>query len=101
MHPVVASRRDELEALCHRLGIRRLELFGSAARDDFDESRSDIDLLVDFGEAKGNGLADYFDFKEALEALFHRNVDLVEVGTVRNPYIRASMDRDRKLLYGP
>jgi predicted nucleotidyltransferase len=100
MHPIIETRRSELAALCRSRGVRRLELFGSAARDDFDESRSDIDLLVEFGDrSAGHGLSPYFDLKEALEQLFARSVDLVEIGTVRNPYVRAQIDRDRQLLY--
>ena len=48
MHPIIETRRTELAELCRSRGIRRLELFGSAARDDFVESSSDIDFLVQF-----------------------------------------------------
>jgi uncharacterized protein len=102
MHPIIETRRNELADLCRRLGVRRLELFGSAARDDFDEAKSDIDLLVDFGDHPGSrGLGAYFDLKDALEALFARPVDLVEIGSVRNPYVKASIDRDRQVIYAP
>ena len=101
MHAIVDTRRDELAALCRQFGVQRLEVFGSAARDDFDEARSDVDLLVKFAESPDNrGLAPYFDLKVALERLFSRDVDLVEAGTVRNPYVRADIDRHRQLLYG-
>jgi predicted nucleotidyltransferase len=100
MHPVVANRRDELAALCGRLGVRRLELFGSAARDDFDEGRSDLDFLVELAGASGaSPLDEYFDLKDALESLFNRPVDLVSIGSVRNPYIKATIERDRVLMY--
>ncbi|MBI2857902.1 MAG: nucleotidyltransferase domain-containing protein [Chloroflexi bacterium] len=39
---------DKLAELCRRYQVRRLEVFGSALRKDFDRERSDIDLLVDF-----------------------------------------------------
>ena len=35
MIPEIAQRREEVRALCRRFGVRRLDLFGSAARDDF------------------------------------------------------------------
>ena len=44
----VAARRAELNELCRRLGARRLDLFGSAAGDDFDAGRSDLDFLYEF-----------------------------------------------------
>jgi uncharacterized protein len=40
MIPEIAQRREEVRALCRRFGVRRLDLFGSAARDDFDPALS-------------------------------------------------------------
>ena len=102
MHPIIKSRSQELAMLCRAHGVKRLELFGSAARDDFDEARSDLDFLVELGDHPGEeGLSPYFDLKFALEELFARSVDLVEIGTVRNPYVRAQIERERELLYAP
>jgi hypothetical protein len=42
----------------------------------------------------------FFGLAEALEALFGRPVDLVEDGAVRNPYLRAGIDRSREPVYG-
>jgi len=42
MHPEIASKTPEIRALCRRCGVRRLDVFGSAARGvDFDPERSD------------------------------------------------------------
>jgi len=100
MHPVVETRRAELADVCRRHGVRRLELFGSAARGDFDEGKSDLDFLVELaGNAQSSPLDEYFDLKDALEALFNRPVDLLSGKSVRNPYIRASIDKDRITVY--
>ena len=49
MHTAVSSKRDALADLCRRFHIRRLEVFGSAARGtDFDAQRSDADFLIAF-----------------------------------------------------
>ncbi len=40
------------------------------------------------------------DFKEELEGLFSRNVDLVEIQTIKNPILKRSIDRNKKILYG-
>ena len=66
---VVRSHRAELR----RLGVRRLGLFGSAARGDASEG-SDLDFLV---ELERKTFDAYMDVKELLEALFQRRVDLV------------------------
>lgn len=50
MHLHLAEKRNALTELCRRHGVRRLDVFGSAARGiDFDPARSDTDLLVEFG----------------------------------------------------
>jgi hypothetical protein len=101
MHPIIESSRQKLADLCRQRGVRRLEVFGSAARADFDEARSDIDFLVDLGAdtADISPLDAYFGLKDDLESLFGRPVDLVSIGSVRNPYVSASIERDRRLLY--
>ena len=101
MLPLIAERRAEIAALCRRYHVRRLELFGSAAREtDFDPARSDVDVLVEFDPASGiPDLDRYFGLKEALAALFERPVDLVMAGSVRNPFIRAAIDRSRETLF--
>jgi len=93
--------RDELHALCRRFHVRRLELFGSAARGDFEPEHSDLDFLVEFdkGHVEAQSLKGYFGFKQALEDLFGRPVDLVEPGGLRNPHLKASIDADREPVF--
>jgi len=98
----VALRRPELRTLCRRFHVRRLDLFGSAARGgDFDPARSDLDFLVEFDRSDPRAMAfgAYFDFKEALEELFGRSVDLVEASAVRNPYLKASIEASREAVF--
>jgi predicted nucleotidyltransferase len=97
----IASHRDEMRALCRRFHVRRLDLFGSAARGDFDPERSDVDFLVEFDRGHPNALSlrTYFGLKEALENLLGRPVDLVEPGAMRNPYLKASIERSREPVF--
>jgi predicted nucleotidyltransferase len=100
MHAIVESQLSEVAALCRRRGVKQLDLFGSATRDDFDVSCSDLDFLVDLGEHPPFSPLDaFFGLKDALELLFGRPVDLVETGAVRNPYVLASIERDRQAVY--
>ncbi|MFZ0426174.1 MAG: nucleotidyltransferase domain-containing protein [Xanthobacteraceae bacterium] len=89
MLPLIAERRSEIDALCRRFQVRRLDMFGSAARGDFDPARSDIDFLVEFA-AREDDLGQFLDFKEALETLLARPVDLVDRKAVQDSrnYIR-------------
>ncbi len=80
MHADIAEHRGELARLCERYGVIRLDVFGSAARGgDFDPEHSDADFLVTFGPGTRNDLAAFVDFKEALETLLGRSVDLLEL----------------------
>ncbi|WP_127477210.1 nucleotidyltransferase family protein [Sulfurivermis fontis] len=102
MHPLVASHRKEIADLCRRYRVRRLEVFGSAARgDDFEPTRSDVDFLVEF-EPEGHqiSLAEYFELRDSLAKVTGRPVDLVMAGAIRNPYILADINKSRELVYG-
>ena len=93
---LIASRRSEVERICQRWGVRRFELFGSATREDFSPT-SDLDFLVEF--ESGGSLESYLGLRNDLEELFGRAVDLVMPTAIRNPYVRAAIDRDRQLVY--
>ena len=100
MHPAIAQHRSGMSAICQRYRISRLEVFGSAARaEDFDPEHSDADFLVEFAPDVQPGLDTFFGAKVALEALLGRGVDLVESGSVRNPYVLASINRNREAIY--
>jgi predicted nucleotidyltransferase len=100
MIPVVQNSREAVERLCRRFRVRRLELFGSAVGEQFNPETSDLDFLVDFEELEPEEYADtYFGLLEGLRELFKRNVDLVMVSAVKNPYFLESIERSRTLLY--
>jgi len=101
MIPLIESNRQEVAKLCQRYGVRRLELFGSAATEAFDASRSDLDFLVDFlpEQDLGPWLRHYFDFRAELAQLFERPVDLVLTAAAKNPHFLRELERTRTLLY--
>ena len=97
----IAEHRSELQALCRRYHVRRLDLFGSAARGDFDPGRSDVDFLVEFDpeHPAALSLSAYLGLKDALEDLLGRPVDLVEPSAMRNPYLKASIEASRERVF--
>ncbi len=96
----VTQKRRELEALCRRFQVRRLEIFGSAATGAFRAEDSDLDFLVAFKAPEAAGYSDcYFGLLESLEQLFGRRVDLVVSSAIKNPYFRDSVERNKVLLY--
>jgi len=78
-----------LQAFCERYGVRRLSLFGSAARGEL-RPESDVDLLVEFDEGVPVTLVRLLDMEEELSKLFGRRVDLIRREAVESSpnYIR-------------
>jgi predicted nucleotidyltransferase len=101
MLPLIEAHRAEIAALCRQYGVRELDVFGSAAREtDFDLDRSDVDLLVTYEpDRPALNLKEYFGLTEQLSEVLGRKVDLVMSTAVRNPYIRADIDRWKKQVY--
>ena len=101
MIQLLRMRGGEIAEICRRFHVSRLDVFGSAAREhDFSE-RSDIDLLVEYEVGyTGPRFGDFLALKEELEALLGRKVDLVMAGAVRNPYVRANIERSRQPVHG-
>jgi uncharacterized protein len=100
MVPVLENQRDAIAVLCHRFGVIRLEVFGSALRDDFRPEESDVDLLVEFAPADPYAHAQaYFAMLDELRALLGVEVDLVMAGAVKNRYIARDIERTKRTLY--
>ena len=100
MNPEIQARLVPLQQLCEKHRVARLDLFGSAAGDDFDPQWSDFDFLVEFQAMSYEEHADaFFGLLEDLERLLGRRVDLVEPGPIRNPYLKRSIDESRRALY--
>jgi len=100
MISLLESKREAIAEICVRHNVARLDVFGSALGADFDDGASDVDLLVEFGPMEPYARVDaYFDLLDDLRALFGREIDLVMVGAVKNPYIARDIERTRQLLY--
>ncbi len=101
MHPAIADKKEYLAELCQRYDVVRLEVFGSAARSvDFNPDTSDADFLVEFGpDSDLRPLEQFFGLVDALSDVLGRPVDLVENHEFRNPYLRASINESRELVY--
>lgn len=89
---------EALADLCERWRIRELSVFGSLARGS-SRKDSDVDLLVTFDPDAPWSTLEMVDVREELASLFGRKVDLVEEKAIRNPYRKASILRDKTVLY--
>ena len=99
MHPLIERNREAIEDLCRQYGVRSLEVFGSILRDDFDASRSDVDVLVEFEPRAADSFSNYLDLKESLEAVFGRSVDLLELRAIRNRRLRYYIEKSKAPVY--
>jgi len=96
---IIDKNIDSLISLCKQHKVKELYLFGSILTTKFNKD-SDIDMLVQFDNVDILEYADnYFDFKEKLEKLLGREIDLLENQAIRNPIFRKILDRDKKIVY--
>lgn len=79
------ARLRELKPLLDKLGVKRLRIFGSVARDEADE-KSDIDLIVDL--SAGKDLLDFIAVKQDLAEALGVHVDLATTNGL-HPALRA------------
>lgn len=91
---------EAIRHLCAKHKVRRLFVFGSVLTDAFN-AESDVDMLVEFEGVELYEYADnYFNLKASLEALFNREVDLLELQAIKNPYFKETIDLSKELVYG-
>jgi uncharacterized protein len=97
----ITNQIADISALCQRFGVARLDVFGSAVHEGFDPATSDVDLVVDFlPEARTAAFDNYFGLLESLQTLLNRRIDLITEASIRNPYLRQTIDESRQRLYG-
>lgn len=88
--------RERLAELCRRHGIRRLAVFGSAARGEL-RPDSDLDVLVEFEPGRPVGLR-FITVADELSDLMGRRVDLNTAGFL-SPHFRDDVLREAVPLY--
>lgn len=97
---LIVKNIDSLNKACQEYNVSELYIFGSVLTNDFSR-KSDIDFLVTFGTVEPHDYFDNFvDFKDTLENIYKRKIDLVESQAIKNPILKRSIDRNKKLVYG-
>ncbi|MBM2815721.1 MAG: polymerase beta domain protein region [Ignavibacteria bacterium] len=91
---------DEIRKKCELFNVKHLYLFGSATTDNYN-LKSDIDLLIDFEDIlPENYFEYYFNFKDFLSDYFKRDIDLLELKALKNPYLIEEINKNKILIYG-
>ncbi|HEY0652154.1 MAG TPA: nucleotidyltransferase domain-containing protein [Chryseosolibacter sp.] len=96
----IRSKPQAFISLCRKHRVDKVFGFGSAIREDFDKHTSDIDIVVELDIKDpvqyGDTLLKLWD---DLENYFGRKVDLLTDASIRNPYLRKSVNQTKKLVY--
>ena len=87
----------KIAAFCRARGIRKLSLFGSVLRDDFNPERSDVDVLAEFQPETQPGW-EFFGWHEDLEPIIGGKVDLHTVNSL-SKYFREEVLREALPVY--
>lgn len=96
---IAPQQQTRIIDICRRYGVRRMQMFGSAAV-DCERPDSDVDLLVEFIPGKyptGFGLV---DMQDELSGVFEgRPVDLAFPSILANPFRRLAIEPQLRLIY--
>jgi predicted nucleotidyltransferase len=83
---------------CQEFDVKRLDVFGSAAQ-GISSASSDVDLLVEFRDPEIRPAKRFFGLLHQLEDSLGCEVDLLTVGSLRNPYFRERVLGERVPIY--
>ena len=89
--------REKIAQFCRARGIRKLSLFGSVLRDDFDPARSDVDVLAELLPTARPGW-EFFGWHEDLAPIIGRKVDLHTPNSL-SKYFRDEVLREALTVY--
>lgn len=100
MIELIKNKRDEIIAACKEYHVEAISLFGSAAKNTFNEE-SDVDFLVEFSENLDvlEYADNYFSLLEVLQKILDRKVDLITKKSIKNPILREEIFRSKINLY--
>ncbi len=88
---------ERIADFCKARGIRRLSLFGSVLRKDFDVHVSDVDVLAEFHPEALNALGfEYFEYGDALSQSIDARVDFC---SKLNRHVRKAIGSDLVPIY--
>ncbi len=96
----ISKHPESFKALCQNHNVLYLYAFGSSTNEQFNQTKSDIDLLVEIDDPdpieRGEKLISLWD---TFEGFFNRKVDLLTESSIRNPYLKDSIDATKVLIY--
>ena len=100
MNSIINNNIASINKLCSENNVEKLYVFGSVLNENFNEN-SDIDFIVDIKNNNPFQYSDnYFNLLFGFEDLFKREIDLLSLKSLKNPYFIKNVERNRQLIYG-
>ncbi|HVX25503.1 MAG TPA: nucleotidyltransferase domain-containing protein [Parafilimonas sp.] len=106
MIELIQNNINAIADACKKHHVKKLFVFGSAARNNDFTSKSDIDVLVNFETLPLETNEQVFyvvenrdKLQEQLKNIFNREIDLIEEEKISNKYLRYFINKEKKLLY--
>jgi len=100
MQKILKTKINDIQNICKNLKVKRLYVFGSASKGNFNKN-SDIDFLLSFTDSISveEYTDNYFALHYKLRELFNRKIDIITERTLSNPYFIESIDESKELIY--
>lgn len=96
----IRENGKEFQDLCRQFQVKSLYAFGSSTNENFDQQKSDIDLVIELKSEdplqRGEILIQIWD---KLESFFKRRVDLITLSSLKNPILKKNIDNNKVLIY--
>jgi predicted nucleotidyltransferase len=99
---VIKDNMEKIIALCDKMQLRSLYLFGSGTKEKDFKHDSDLDFLYQFKTDK-NGMPvseyDYFDLMSDLKKITGKNIDLVSTERMENRFFISRVNQEKIKIY--
>lgn len=96
----IETLKKDIPEMCEKYQIAYVDVFGSTARSE-QEADSDIDLIIEFSEPRRKNISHrFFGFLHELEDKYNQKVDILTEQSLRNPYLKEAINKDRIRIYG-
>ena len=96
----IENKIEKLISLCNKYKVKRIFVFGSIVKGNFNPKTSDVDLIVEIEDLPPSEKGELImKLWSELEDLFARKVDLLTNLNIKNPYLRNEIENSKYLIY--
>ncbi len=99
MIDLITDNLEAIRTLARTHGVRRLDLYGSAATGEFNPDTSNVNFIVDLGEYLPGTAFRYLDLIADLEDLLGYEVHMVTDSTIEDPILSEILAGQRATVY--